>query len=181
MASTEQDIEDTGIRASDAIAAIARCWRYPDEELENALENGLFEEELPATPTINELKEEYTRLFIGPGDHPCPPYESVYRDSDSNDSVAHVHGDSTRNVVDWYRRYDLAPDATWNDLPDHIAIELEFAGHLRENDAEALEEFILEHPQQWMPEFLTTVEDQAQLEFYRNLAVVTTQLIDSMD
>jgi len=46
MASNEREMKDTGNQIPDAIAAIARCWWYPDAQLEEALDNGLFKEEL---------------------------------------------------------------------------------------------------------------------------------------
>jgi len=181
MATDREVVDDRDVRTPDTIAAIARCWRYPDEQLETALADGLFEEELSTTPTIDDLQEEYTRLFVGPGDHPCPPYESIYRNGGSEEDATQVLGESTRSVVDWYRQYDLVQDSTWRDLPDHIAVELEFAGHLSENDPDALPEFLSEHPQQWMPAFLAAVEEHARLPFYRHLAVATNHLVSSMD
>jgi len=179
MASNEKEMKDTGNQTPNAIAIIARCWWYPDAQLEEALDNGLFKEELSTTPTIDDLQKEYTRLFIGPGDHPCSPYESVYRDQGSSEGAVHVHGESTRSVVDWYRQYELMPDSTWKDLPDHIAVELEFAGHLRRNDPDALSAFMNEHPQQWMPEFLTAVENHTEMPYYSHLAATTKQLLIS--
>ncbi|MGM0399277.1 MAG: TorD/DmsD family molecular chaperone [Halobacteriota archaeon] len=181
MATTDQVIDVPDDRTADTVATIARCWRYPNEELVTAIDSGLFEAELPATPTVDALREEYTRLFVGPGDHPCPPYESVYRSGGSEESAPQVLGESTRSVVDWYRRYDLVQDSTWRDLPDHVAVELEFASHLAENDPDALPAFLNEHPQQWLPAFLTAVEDHARMPFYRTLAVTTKYLLHQSD
>jgi TorA maturation chaperone TorD len=181
MATTDDVIGDSGARTADTIATVARCWSYPDEELATALDDGLFEAELRVTPTVDDLREEYTRLFVGPGEQPCPPYESVYRSGDAEESASQVLGESTRSVVDWYRRYDLVQDSTWRDLPDHVAVELEFAGHLAENDPDALPAFLDEHPRQWLPAFLAAVEEHAQLPFYRTLAVTTKQLVGQLD
>lgn len=149
--------------------------------METALADGLFEDELPHTPTVDELREEYTRLFIGPGNPPCPPYKSVYRGGDSEEDFAHVLGESTKSVVDWYRRYELVLDSTWRDMPDHVAVELEFAGYLRKNDPKALPEFLNEHPKQWMPAFLPIVEDHARHPFYRILAATIKEPMTPMN
>lgn len=180
MTPTDKIIETRDSPPSDEIATLAKCWRYPDEELATALADGLFAEEIPTTPTLDDLEIEYTRLFIGPGEQPCPPYENLYRNPDSNTDAGNVLGESTKAVVDWYRRYDLSPDSSWTDLPDHIAVELEFVGHLKENDPDAVAEFVSEHPQQWMPAFLADVETHAQNPFYRQLGALTKQLLDSI-
>lgn len=180
MTTTDNVIEARGSPTSDEIVTLARCWRYPDEHLADALTDGLFAEEIPSSQTIDELKVEYTRLFIGPGDHPCPPYENVYRNAESDSGAGPVLGESTKSVVDWYRRYDLSPESSWTDLPDHIAVELEFVGHLKEDDPDTVSEFVNEHPQQWMPAFLTDVESHAQNPFYRQLAALTKQTLNSI-
>ncbi len=177
MATTENGIEHSQPRTPESVATIARCWRYPDEQLAAALENGLFDDALPSTPSLDTLKTAYTRLFIGPGDVRCPPYENVYRDPESNGGHGHVLGDATKSVVEWYRRYDLAPDSTWTDLPDHIAVELEFIASLESTDPDAVSAFVHEHPQQWMPPFLKAVRQHADRPFYSHLAEVTEEYV----
>jgi len=181
MATKEESLENRSTQPSDTVATIARCWRYPEKELVAALDEGLFENERTTNPTVDQLQQEYTRLFIGPGDPPCHPYESVYRNNGSDASSGQVLGESTKSVVDWYRRYDLMADSAWNDLPDHIAVELEFAGYLKETDPNACEAFLNEHPRQWIDEFLTDVEAHAEIPFYRDLATVTKQVISATD
>ena len=129
-------------------AVLARCWRQPSEQILAAIESGDLADIVSETETtdVSTLRTEHTRLFVGPNGPPCPPYESVYRDGDSAGTVL---GPSTREVVDWYKRYGLGLDSEWSDLPDHVATELEFAGHLTAvTSMETVEQFLDEHPRQ---------------------------------
>lgn len=160
-------------------ALLAASWGQPDERMAAALEAGLFEDVLDEQPTVDALSVEHTRLFVGPGEHPCPPYESVYRDAEPDQEFGPVKGPSTDAARRWYLEYGLAPDESWNDLADHVAVELEFAGHLAAiGDDEALEEFENEHLREWLPEFLDRVESATREPFYAALATATRELLD---
>jgi TorA maturation chaperone TorD len=101
-----------------------------------------------------------------------------------------------RSTVDARRRYaeaglQLSPDFT--DLPDHIAVELEFMYFLCDKEAEAWqaqdEETALErraaehaflgaHLSKWIPSFCQTVVQAAQEEFYQGLARLTQAWVE---
>lgn len=164
-------------RVDEDYAVLAACWRHPDEQLSKALEAGLFNDELSERPSIDRLRVEHTRLFVGPGDHPCPPYESVYRDAEADQGQGPVMGPSTEAVQQWYAEYGLTA-GSWNDLPDHVAVELEFAGWLSaRGEAEALESFLNEHPRRWLDTFAERVAKSTQEEFYAVLATATREVI----
>lgn len=151
-------------------------------------QDGLDAEEL-----YRSLKQEYTRLFIGPGKLPAPPYESVYRQDVPELELGLVMG---RSTVDARRRYaeaglHLSPDFT--DLPDHVAVELEFMYFLCAKEAEAWQAedretalrhqsaqyaFLGEHLVQWIPSFCQAVVQAAQVEFYRGLARLTQAWVE---
>lgn len=157
-------------------AVLARCWREPDATLLAAIENGALADVVPEiqSPSLDALRTEHTRLFVGPAGPPCPPYESVYRDEGRQ-----VLGPSTEAVVRWYRTYGLGLDPAVGDLPDHVAAELEFLGHLLgRGETAAAERFVHEHPRRWFPAFLDDVETSAREPFYRALAVATRDLLD---
>jgi len=87
---------------------------------------------LPSRPIL-ELEEEYVRVFMHNPDYPpCFPYESIYVD----------HGEQG---VGWlialvereYATAGLALSPSFKDLPDHIAVELEFMAFLCAKEAEA--------------------------------------------
>lgn len=156
-------------------AVLARCWRQPDETLVEAVTEGALSAVVPDIEpvTVEELRLEHTRLFVGPKGPPCPPYESVYRDGEE-DAPGNVLGPSTGAVVKWYQTYDLGLDPDWPDLPDHVATELEFAAQLAaDGQDDALEQFLEEHPRQWMRSFLEGVRVETREPFYAELADAT--------
>jgi DMSO reductase family type II enzyme chaperone len=158
----------------DGIAAITGCCDQPDN--------------LDAESLYGSLKGEYTRLFIGPGHLPAPPYESVHRQDVPELERGLVMG---RSTVDARRQYaeaglQLSPDFT--DLPDHIAVELEFMYFLCTKEAEAWQvqdgeaalqrraaehAFLSQHLSKWVPVFCQAVTQATQEEFYRGLACLT--------
>jgi len=90
---------------------------------------------------------EFARLFAVPGEQAVRPYESVYCDSLTIDMstacspyfesgpqpeglTGFLHGPSTSSVSEVYRRAGFELDASLHELPDHLAIELEFMGQL---------------------------------------------------
>ena len=81
-----------------------------------------------------ELALEYARLFVGPFELKAPPYGSVYIDKERK-----VMGDSTVAVMKLYREAGLDISADFRELPDHIAVELEFMYYLIFKELEALE------------------------------------------
>ena len=163
-------------------AVLAECWRHPDERLTAAVDAGLFDTISTDDVSIADLRVEHSRLFVGPGDHPCPPYESVYRDREHDQEFGLVMGAATDAVERWYWEYGLVPDETWTDLPDHVAVELEFAGHLAStDDHDSLEQFVDEHLGVWLPEFLDRVETETTEPFYRAVARATRDLVNGGD
>lgn len=161
-------------RMAAGYAVLATCWRQPTAELVDAINDG----DIPFAASLQEvtadaLGAEHARLFVGPAGPPCPPYESVYRDGSDGDH-GQVLGPSTRAVVKWYESYGLGLDPDWPDLPDHVATELEFLAHLTATgERDAREQFLDEHPRQWLPAFLDDVREETSEPFYERLADAT--------
>jgi len=167
-------------RLADGYAVLAQCWRQPTEGLVAAVEAGDLEEVVPGVRDVSleELRAEHARLFVGPADPPCPPYESVYRDGDGG--PGQVLGPSTRDVVSWYREYGVGLEPDWSDLPDHLATELEFAAVLLDRgEPEACERFLDEHPRQWFDDFASAVRASDPSAFYRELLETTEAAIEN--
>jgi len=166
---------DESERLAQGYAVLGRCWRQPDEQLVEAINIGSLSAVLPDVDSVTaeDLRLEHTRLFVGPDGPPCPPYESVYRDGEAG-APGNVLGPSTGAVVTWYRTYGLGLDPDWTDLPDHVAIELEFAAHLAaDGHDDARAQFLEEHPRQWMRPFLDGVRAETHEPFYVGLADAT--------
>lgn len=83
----------------------------------------------------DSLKDEYTRLMIGPGKLVAPPWEGVYR---KNEDV--LFTEYTLEVRQEYLKYNLLPKEYPHESDDHISLELNYmlklAGFLCKNTAD---------------------------------------------
>lgn len=120
----------------------------------------------------NLLAVEYTRLFItGIPELPCPPYESLYREKE-------VMGNSTLEVLESYSGAGLKVLENFHDLPDHVAVELEFLYYLMDKgNTEAHDSFIKKHVSKWVPEFCEQVEKNDRIGFYKHAAEILKQFV----
>lgn len=118
------------------------------------------------------LAVEYTRLFIAAiPELPCAPYESIVRENT-------VMGNSTLGVLESYGNAGLKVMENFHDLPDHIAVELEFLYYLAGNgNMVARNEFIREHVSKWVPRFCELVEKSDRTGFYKHAAGVLREFI----
>ncbi|MHB0915826.1 MAG: TorD/DmsD family molecular chaperone [Thermoleophilia bacterium] len=136
------------------------------------------------------LAVEFTRLFVGPGQH-IAAYESVFVRGYAEDE-ARLWGEATGEVEKFYREAGLEVE-TAGEIPDHIGIELEAMAELAAAEAARRDEgaadeasrlwalqqqFAREHLARWLPEFCRTVVEQADSEFYRGMAALVGGLDD---
>jgi len=127
-----------------------------------------------------DLAVEYARLFVGPFELKAPPYGSVYLDGGRR-----VMGDSTIEVVRIYEKAGIVMDKDFKELPDHIAVELEFMYYLIYKEMEALEKlekdkalalgetrilFFNRFLSQWVPSFCKKMKESTSNLFYIALA-----------
>ncbi len=135
----------------------------------------------------DELLLDYSRLFLGPFDIFAKPYGSVYIDGEKV-----VMGDSTINALASYSEADFAVAEDFREMPDHVAVELEFLYLLtcRQNDALAHKEseqlrfwsdiktnFLKNHLGSWVSRFCQNIREHSETNFYYNLAELTEQYI----
>lgn len=140
-----------------------------------------------AGSALQDLKVEYTRLFVGPGPAVAAPYESVYLDGTAKGQPGTVMGESTLAVQREYDREGLQLSPDHRDLPDHVAVELEFLYYLCNAEAEAWRrgdpdearrlrnrqrEFLGRHLSRWLPELADRVARGSRHPFYRTLAAL---------
>jgi len=160
-----------GLHGSRAPLCTAAIWTLADNK------------DIPTASALAEaLRLEYARLFIGPYMLPCPPYESVYREP-----AWGVMGETTLEVRRAYKAAGFAIDPGVRELPDHVAIELEFLAGLGEEEAKAwaaddeptglcwLEHehtFLERHLGVWLPVFTNRMLGATTLPFYRSLACI---------
>lgn len=136
----------------DCYKLLAACFYQPQKKLfldENVFavlgnlltrvcpDAALFSEKMATSVTqYNEedLLVEYARLFVGPNELLAPPYGSVYLEEGRK-----VMGESTAGVMEFYKAEGLTMDEQFQNLPDHIAAEMEFMYYLAYHQVEALE------------------------------------------
>jgi TorA maturation chaperone TorD len=196
-----------------AIRGLARGFSYPDAQWVDTLLSGLWPKalaevlesmslsiegmrkavaELPKEPAaaLQALQVEYTHLFINAIPHvPVPPYASAYV------GQGMLMNEPAEAALRAYRHagLDLAED--YHDLPDHLAVELEFLSWLEERAIEAYEErngeraqvwteqketFLSQQVQPWLPEFCWRVEEAARIPFYPELAKLVKLLLGNI-
>ena len=155
---------------------------------------GVLGLEPPAAPApeeagkyCEELAAEYARLFIVPGTS-LHPYESVRR------GEKQLWGDRTVEVQQAYHEagFDLAPEA--HQIPDHIAVELEFLAHLATEEAEQWEAgsreeaevlrhrqkaFLGDHLGVWGIEFASALKEETSQPYFKFFAALLEELIQS--
>jgi TorA maturation chaperone TorD len=133
---------------------------------------------------LEALQLDYSRLFLGPVEILAKPYGSVYLDGEKI-----VMGDSTVSAQALYREgyFDIADD--FREMPDHVAVELEFLYLLTYNIVQATEEaerkdltclkqkFLQEHLGKWVVPFTKAIREGAETDFYRQLADITEQIV----
>ena len=140
-----------------------------------------------ALQDLQTLLVDYTRLFLGSVRPLAAPYGSVWLAGEPA-----LMQESTMAVVELYQQGGFDVDESIHDLPDHVAIELEFLYVLlfRQNEArrtgndedlrfaESLEQRMLsEHVGKWIASFAAAVQSGAETPFYRLLAQITERLV----
>ena len=132
------------------------------------------------TYTEEELTVEYSKLFVGPFGLKAPPYGSIYLDNERT-----VMGPSTMETIRFYEGEGLARDENFSELPDHIAVELEFMYFLAYKEAEALqkgeteqveaysqkqESFRSRFLDKWVHSLCSLIQEESDNSFYTSLA-----------
>lgn len=135
----------------------------------------------------DKLLLDYARLFLGPNHAIAKPYGSIWLEGANS-----VMGASTMDALELYKEggFDIAAD--FREVPDHVAVELEFLYLLiyRENealrnaDAEALlaraalrKQFLEKHLGRWIGPFTAAVIAGAQSGYFRRLATLSDRFI----
>lgn len=140
-----------------------------------------------ASEDLQTLLVDYTRLFLGPIQALAQPYESAWlgvpEQTEDNPPPA---------VVELYREGGFDIDDDFMELPDHVAVELEFlylltfnknqaARNGEQDEAATIERLrqrlLSQHLGVWIAPFSAAVAANAQTAFYRELAAFTLRFI----
>jgi putative dimethyl sulfoxide reductase chaperone len=193
-------VADSAVAREDLCRFLAGCYYEPGPEF---AEERLFDSMLAAAQRIDpelaeharrlgqafaaadlqELLVDYTRLFLGAPQALVKPYSSVWLSGQPE-----LMQDSTMALLKLYEQGGFAIDPEFRDLPDHVAVELEFLYLLTYQQNQALAQgddqalravavlrtaFLIGHLGRWLGPFILAVHDHAQCEFYRELAEFT--------
>jgi TorA maturation chaperone TorD len=158
---------------------------------EEVTRSGVKPSEDAMTP---DLGREHLRLFVGPGHIQCPPYEAVYRKDRPTMDRGLVMGPSTADVRRRYNEANLAMSQKFTDLPDHIAVEMEFMHFLCAEEAKSAEqgnlqesrkfrkmqhEFLNDHLKPWVNDFADCIIRSSKSPFYKAAADLLKEFIES--
>ena len=185
---------------------LSRCF-YPEpswKELQDAPANNLFRrlinmesehvnsglclladviDTLPQWTKVDweKLRQEYQRLFIGPGSLPVPPWESVYV---SEERI--ILDEHTLAVREIYREWGLEVAHVNQEPDDHIGLELEFMAvltkrglhcshtenqHLLTQILETQHTFLTNHLFSWVDQFCSMLVRSSKHPLYRGIAM----------
>ena len=168
----------------DSLVTLEKCM---EEICGKSLEYNCLPVGIGKKDSMELMKVDYAKLFVGPFSLLAPPYGSVYLEGERM-----VMGISTADVQKYYRATGLDVDAQFKDAPDHVAAELEFMHFLIFNEMEATDQggaddainylkmqrsFLEYHLGAWISDFSVKVLNNAQTAFYRNLARATEAFV----
>ena len=134
-----------------------------------------------------ELSVEYPKLFVGPFELKAPPYGSVYLDGGRR-----TMGDSTMEVLEMYKEAGIAIGDDFKELPDHVAVELEFMYFLSFYEHRSIECSEMENAYQylkkqftfsmnflgnWVSPFCNKIMQNTDNKFYQSLSALVDTFI----
>lgn len=139
---------------------------------------------------LHTLRAEATRLFVGTPTPVVSPYEGVWRAAQDDVQPLLFVNPHSMDVERFMRSCGLGRPEGTNEPLDHIATEAELLSYLagvvsgiitpaREISPEALpgksyqaayDAFIEEHITTWVPQFTEALEQEAQVDFYVQVA-----------
>lgn len=140
-----------------------------------------------AAQDLQTLLVDYTRLFMGPPQPSARPHGAFWLTGEAT-----LMQDATMAVLDLYQEGGFELDDDFREMPDHVAVELEFMYLLtfKRNEAqraglddvlanwEQLERvFLTGHLGAWVGQFAAAVKSNAETGFYRQLAELTERFV----
>lgn len=143
---------------------------------------------------LQDLAVEYCSLFILSGSSGSP-HESVHvrRGGDESKPVL-LMGDASSEAKWLYREagFELSEDTP--EMPDSLAVELEFMEHLCGQEHEAATagkakkadrcrgfqvRMLQEHLSQWVPTYARQIGEASRQAFYRNMALLLADFVEA--
>jgi len=167
-------VTDTAAGRAQAYRQLANLVAFPNREVHEALQASGVEAvdgdgHPVGVPTPYEAYEaEYIRLFeIAPKRPPCPLYEGYWRGRDGSE-----RRELMAELMRFYRFFGLSLGESVREMPDHLAVELEFMAALADREATAEAEdgdaasfrraqrdFLRRHVGNWTPKVNETIHE----------------------
>jgi len=156
-----------------------------NEEIEQGLrkvQDYLGQHDVMMEIEYDKLHWDYTRLFIGPGELPAPPWESAYLNKDKL-----LFQEETRRVRLAYLKYAFLPKLYQQEADDHVGLECDFMYQLSIVTCEKVEnqdcsgmrevlrdqaDFLEQHLLRWVPVFAEQVIAHSSTELYQGMAQI---------
>lgn len=133
-----------------------------------------------AALALEELKADFAGIYYTHRFR-ASPTESTWLDDDGLERQGPMFA-----VREWYQRYGLGAH-DWRKRPDdHLALQLEFAAHILQqdmSDERSLEEvarFLDAHMLRWIDKFATQVSGHCATPFYAGVAMITACYLDEL-
>lgn len=137
---------------------------------------------------IEELQNEYDRLFSEFGEEKIPLVESCYKPWTEDPQCllpfakekGLLMGDPALHLLALFREYGLEVETPFRGLPDHLAIELEFLSFLYSQNTpeEEISQFLTDHLD-WIPFLKEACVKSHAHPFYLNLIEILDRFIQS--
>jgi TorA maturation chaperone TorD len=137
----------------------------------------------------SDLAAEFAALFLNASRQPVYPFESVYTSEEGL-----LMQRARDEVLKEYRRAGLERTQEFREPEDHIALELEFMSNLCTKTLESLQaqnktaareslewqkRFFDEHLIVWIRRFCKDLGRLARSDFYRGIALLTAELLET--
>ncbi len=142
----------------------------------------------PDEEVLRDLAVEFAALFLGPGEH-ISPHESVHLPQGG-----YLWGPETVTVRKFVNALGFDYADEFSGMPDHVSVELELMAELTRRESVAWEQgdtdgaanslayqsqFMAEHLAKWVPTFCSEITKIAGLSFYRDMARLTMDFLES--
>ncbi len=135
--------------------------------------------------TVDDLRQEFFRVFTHSISKDCPPYETEYGE-------AHVfmQTQDLGDIQGFYRAFGVKPAELAHERPDQLGFELEFMSFLAAKEVlaptaeaasicrDASAKFMRDHLLRWVPPFCVRLERRAPASPYGVLARILKDWID---
>ncbi|GAB4297430.1 MAG: hypothetical protein Kow0090_12710 [Myxococcota bacterium] len=175
--------------------------KFSDENFISELSNGFSEEvsaslhKIASDADANRVYQDFMNLFKVPLGYYIPPYESVHREERvvNGERRRLLMGASAISAERYYKFAGAEISKEFEELPDHIGVELGFMAFLCEQEWEKIQSgqleeakkyreyqaaFLCDHLLKWTSEFCRKVKANSTSGFYGALARLVDEFIE---